>query len=125
MKVKTAELAGAALDWAVAKCEGIEMNGPYELPWVFCMREPDGSDGDAIPEYSINWSQGGPIIEHETIALFLGMEPEHGDVERWGAFSYRCGSDKTCYGPTPLVAAMRARVASKLGDEIEIPEELL
>ena len=27
-------------------------------------------------------------------------------------------------GPTPLIAAMRCYVASKLGDEIEIPTEL-
>jgi hypothetical protein len=27
-------------------------------------------------------------------------------------------------GPTPLIAAMRCYVASKLGDEIDIPEEL-
>jgi hypothetical protein len=28
-------------------------------------------------------------------------------------------------GPTPLIAAMRCYVASKLGDEVEVPEELL
>lgn len=29
------------------------------------------------------------------------------------------------YGPTPLIAAMRGHVASKLGDEVEVPEELM
>lgn len=29
------------------------------------------------------------------------------------------------YGPTPLIAAMRCFVASKLGDEVEVPDELL
>jgi hypothetical protein len=28
-------------------------------------------------------------------------------------------------GPTPLIAAMRCYVASKFGDEVETPEELL
>lgn len=28
-------------------------------------------------------------------------------------------------GPTPLIAAMRCYVASKLGDEVDIPEELI
>jgi hypothetical protein len=28
------------------------------------------------------------------------------------------------YGDTPLIAAMRCYVASKLGDEVEIPKEL-
>ena len=27
-------------------------------------------------------------------------------------------------GPTPLIAAMRCYVASKLGDEVEVPVEL-
>lgn len=27
------------------------------------------------------------------------------------------------YGPTPLIAAMRCYVASKLGEEVEIPDE--
>jgi hypothetical protein len=28
------------------------------------------------------------------------------------------------YGPTPLIAAMRCYVAAKLGDTVEIPEDL-
>jgi hypothetical protein len=28
------------------------------------------------------------------------------------------------YGPTPLIAAMRCYVASRLGDEVDVPEEL-
>ena len=28
-------------------------------------------------------------------------------------------------GPTPLIAAMRCYVASKLGDEVDVPEELV
>jgi hypothetical protein len=29
------------------------------------------------------------------------------------------------FGPTPLIAVMRCYVALKLGDEVEIPEELI
>ena len=28
------------------------------------------------------------------------------------------------FGPTPLIAAMRCYVSGKLGDEVDIPEEL-
>jgi len=42
------------------------------------------------------------------------MEPTFMVEEEWG-----------CYGPTPLIAAMRCYVASKLGEEVEAPEELL
>jgi hypothetical protein len=31
----------------------------------------------------------------------------------------------SAYGPTPLIAAMRCYVASKLGDEVDVPEELM
>jgi hypothetical protein len=95
--MKTSELTGAALDWAVAECEN-----------VYCF------DGSYTP--STDWSQGGPIIEREKIAI------------DWDGAAW-CASDNVnpiaCYGPTPLIAAMRCYVASKLGDTVDIPEELL
>jgi hypothetical protein len=30
-----------------------------------------------------------------------------------------------CRGPTPLIAAMRCYVASKMGDEVDVPDELV
>ena len=38
-----------------------------------------------------------------------------------------CNYDETikAYGTTPLVAAMRCYVASKLGDEVDVPVELI
>ena len=98
--MKTNKLTGIALDWAVAKCEGFPVR--------------DGFD-DNCPEYSTNWAQGGPIIERERIDVLY----EH-DL-RWIAVPQK-GIES--YGPTPLIAAMRCYVASKLGDEVDIPEEL-
>jgi len=40
----------------------------------------------------------------------------------WSANKYGTGYDEE--GFTPLIAAMRCYVASKLGDEVEIPEGL-
>jgi hypothetical protein len=104
--MKTCELQGAALDWAVMKCDGICKDFPAY--WV-----------DEYP--STDWAQGGPIIEREKLCITASVE---GD---WTAF---CVSDEMdmqwiCRGPTPLVAAMRCYVASKLGDEVEVPDELL
>jgi len=62
-----------------------------------------------------DWMQGGPIIERERIDVLY----EH-DL-RWIAVPQK-GIES--YGPTPLIAAMRCYVASKLGDEVEIPDEL-
>jgi hypothetical protein len=104
--MKTSELQGAALDWAVAKCEGEETfmhKGQLNTRWSANGYSP-----------STNWAQGGPIIEREGMAL-------HPAGKDWSSDIDRCYQQ---YGPTPLIAAMRCYVASKLGDEVEIPEEV-
>lgn len=120
MKVKTSELQGAALDWAVAKCEGYPMGIWYDEEELPMIRD------DEVPEWkpSINWAQGGPIIEREGIAI---------DCTRWddrvdGWVATLPMTDEAKYeepSPTPLVAAMRCYVASQLGDEVDVPDELL
>lgn len=105
--MKTSELQGAALDWAVAKC--VELVGCDDFDVGFIL------EGGYTP--STNWAQGGPIIEREKINL--GWVFCDGR-EFWTATMYLAESE----GSTPLIAAMRCYVASKLGDEIEIPEEL-
>jgi len=115
--MKTSELTGAQLDWAVSKCEGVNywhtLSGSY--PPV----------KQAVFAPSTDWAQGGPIIEREKIDL----QCWDFHSRPWKA-SIDGGTDAGIalyqeYGPTPLIAAMRCYVASKLGDEIEIPEELL
>ena len=101
--MKTSELTGAALDWAVAKCE---------KNWAF---EPDGCDS-----YSTDWQLGGPIIEKEGITVWARRDEWTG--ENWCAY---IRYDEEEFGTTPLIAAMRCYVASKLGDDVEIPEELM
>jgi hypothetical protein len=56
--MKTSELTGAALDWAVAKCEGLECTEDMGLLVV------EGADGYYSP--SMKWAQGGAIIERES-----------------------------------------------------------
>ena len=107
MKIKTAELTGTALDWAVAKCEGEEYRDRMEWDGI-------GQDYPAH-KYSTNWAQGGPIIEREKITISDALD-------EWVAGSK---GRLTYFGPTPLIAAMRCYVASKLGDEVDIPAELV
>jgi hypothetical protein len=105
--MKTSELTGAALDWAVAKCEGLAISD-RATKWR----------AENCPHlYSTDWSQGGPIIERERI----NVDPSPDSAE-W--YSYYDNNGKWCTGPTPLIAAMRCYVASKLGDEVEIPNKL-
>jgi hypothetical protein len=108
--MKTSELTGAALDWAVAKCEGGHI-GVADNNVFF-----DAHNGDGFTSFgpSTDWSQGGPIIERERF--------EFRQAKTGMLASYQGG--QTWFGPTPLIAAMRCYVTSKLGDEIEIPEEL-
>jgi hypothetical protein len=103
--MKTSELTGAALDWEVAQCEGFSVRNGFD---------------DNCPEYSTDWAQGGPIIEREGFEL-CRIESSAFGVE-WRA---QIDCDCRSYGPTPLIAAMRCYVASKLGDEVDVPEELL
>jgi hypothetical protein len=99
--MKTSELEDLALDWAVTKCEGYDHEVTSRV-W--------GMWG-----WATDWAQGGPLIERECITV--GPNP-------FGPAFAANLSDLDTYGPTPLIAAMRCYVASKLGDEVEIPEEL-
>lgn len=106
--MKTSELTGAALNLAVAHC--VEQSKPFP---IYCDGKPM-SKGD----YTTDWAQGGLIIEREQISIWArGSE--------WAAESFvHNHQGLESVGPTPLIAAMRCYVASKLGDEIELPEEL-
>ena len=113
LKTKTSDLTGPALDWAVAKCEYPEqsINTALGFPYLVFGRFNPSTD----------WAQGGPIIERENLSVM----PAAG--EGWRSYkTHRVDWAQQCYadGPTPLIAAMRCYVASKLGDEVEIPEEL-
>ena len=121
--MKTSELTGAALDWAVAKCEGLLCFG-YAANVVDRFALIDSDDHWELFEPSREWECGGPIIEREKISLehLPGAGDAGADV--WVATRVEGSSISEEQGPTPLIAAMRCYVASKLGDEIEIPEEL-
>lgn len=103
MKVKTFSLSGTALDWAVNQIEE-------------CCDDPNA------PLFSTNWAVGGPIIEKQEIALEPMTDSDYGD----GWLATLANGSAVCmeFGPTMLVAAMRCYVLSRLGDEIEVPNEL-
>jgi hypothetical protein len=114
--MKTSELTGAALDWAAAQAEGLLAFGHRKISDDCVITLSTGEFEIFKP--SSNWALAGPIIERECIELVL---------DGWGAWNAALrGGDKDdiAHGPTPLVAAMRCYVASKLGDEVDVPEEL-
>lgn len=108
--MKTSELTGAALDWAVAKCEGFGFDYLEPIKFIAAHLHDDFN-------FSTDWAQGGPIIERECIELAMYSDEWMGVIHMDdGSIEHK--ADK------PLIAAMRCYVASKLGDTVEIPEEL-
>lgn len=131
MKIKTAELIGPPLDWAVASCEGFLTGGFFhyrDLPFVTLKRgalhTAECDDDGNYPEWSpsTDWAQGGPIFEREIEAhekredsFFCAISPAKANKLNWLWVT----------GPTLLVAAQRCFVACKMGDEIDVPDELV
>lgn len=121
MKVKAAELSDAALDWAVAVINYKLVHG---VGYITCIPPGKGWVGRDEHRYSTDWAQGGPIIDLEKITLaYLKVD---GEI-RWEAryFDNNGRFRAMAYGPTPLIAAMRCFVASRLGDEVDVPDELV
>ena len=108
--MKTSQLIGPALDWAVAKCEGDTSIVQFS---------PLASSKHYFAP-SRKWAQGGPIIEREEIGF-----AKYGPNGSWKAVIGETPRGSPFYGPTPLIASMRCYVASKLGDKVDVPEELL
>lgn len=123
IEVKTAELIGPALDWAVAKsigayrgeylvCEGGEPWPAWIFPEWFPVKATTGAFSP-----SENWDQGGPLIAAHRVSVIYSDET--------------CGpcawTDSTApwHGSTPLISACRAIVAAKLGDVVSVPTELI
>jgi hypothetical protein len=108
-----ASLEGAALDWAVAKAEGVD---GYIVNESFMTRWTDDECEDGVDyHYSTDWAQGGPIIERDIAKI------ERFSDALWEATAYtKDAQDIVQSGPTPLIAAMRCYVASKLGDEVKL-----
>ena len=119
MKIKTSELNGLALDWAVAKCESVNAEA-FRLYY----RDAEG-DGNLEFHYSTNWAQGGPIIERENIEMKKGNPLYFPKGNEKGEHYENLWIAGKMNGPTPLIAAMRCYVASKLGDEVVVPDELM
>ena len=149
-QIKTAELVGAALDWAVAKCDGNAVSIiKYEYVTGYTNKctgtrrminaEPLCFDEDGEQfNPSTDWAQGGPIIEREGINLRAIRQDGHSMNGQWLS-AYDDGNTGSMVrwvkradwprhywqGTTPLIAAMRCYVASKLGDMVEVPKELI
>ena len=121
MKIKTSDLIGRPLDWVVQV--------------AFWSPESPGENPERYST-STSWALGGIIIETEGISLWHKLNVEYSESGKetrthlgWQAGAHylpqECRHRFDGFGPTPLIAAMRCYVQSKLGDEVEVPDELI
>lgn len=118
MKVKVNEAERETLDWMVVMAEwvGHEFVEKDRFLKIFLHQNRTGQGYC----YSRDWAKAGPIIERERI--YLSPFSDYWEAQG-GGVPYHDDTLQT--GPTPLIAAMRCFVASKLGDECDIPDELI
>jgi len=125
MKITPDKMDTLALDWSVGQCEKRKL---YLAKSKRLMTANYGAfnhrHGAPWYEPSSNWLQGGRIIERERLLI----QPEIGKEgvgNAWYAVSMN-GTDS--YGHTPLIAAMRCYVASRLTQagltEVELPPDI-
>jgi len=127
MKIKVAEATPLQLDWMVANLEGLTQFGPppgRSQASEFVLMHDD----DSALQYSTDWGAGGPIIDREDISIAVGAYDVDATpvVQGYAACTLynEIHDGPWIVGPTKLVAAMRCFVASRLGDEVELPQEL-
>lgn len=136
-KIKVSEVQGAVLDYLVAVCEGYtDWCGETEKFLAPC------KEYGWVPlcdlNYSTDPSKGIPILEQEGINLRAIRKEGHPLNGQWLA-AYDHGNTSTtvqwvkrldwpCHflaGPTLLVAGLRCYVVRSMGEEVEVPNELL
>lgn len=119
MKYKVCELEGVLLDAAVAelgdKAWRFSKDGTQVVDPARCLATSP----------STRWIEAGPIIEREQIGLTYIPTNDRGDEAFWCASILRDPASEHTklfegFHASPLVAAMRAFVASRLGEEIDL-----
>ena len=122
MKIKTQNLTGEALDWAVQKI--LFARQDYTKPWILERH----AAGDPCGSASTDWAQGGPIIEREGIETAPRYADDGKTITGWTAMMFNDARNPrpliVQHGDSLLVAAMRCVRLAYLGEEVELPEGL-
>lgn len=124
IEVKTSDLIGRALDYAVAVVEGHPLceeccSGTYALII--------GTGRGDLKEFSpsTDWSHGGPLIEKHMLRVKPHVST-NGVITSWVAdMTWPCATMPGRCGKTPLIAACRAIVMKELGAVVSVPKELM
>lgn len=130
MKVKTQNLIGPALDWAVATAKGYKTQMWHGYRYPGTPNEQIVSRGISIGERDDHGQIGYEATRPDVFVSLLneakiGVGPtEEGDIfpDKWIAAE---ADSPFFFGPTPEIAVARCYVASELGDEVNVPDELM
>lgn len=130
IEVKTADLEGVALDWAVAKAQDYKpclIEDDIGTPYWAVMARGDfylSNDGRSpVWSPSSDWNQGGPLIAAHGIGIQKDSDSCWVATDEWHVAFEAFTADQD--GKTPLIAACRVIVASALGDTVMVPKELM
>lgn len=128
MKVKTSDLTGPLLNWAAAKA--MASQGPgwqvsiYGVASVRLQAPTGGVIAPFMPGH--DWNHCGWLIEETEIGVRRNAPSSAGrEWEATPSITAKGAGGKWGYGPTPQIAVTRCFVASILGDEVDIPGELI
>ena len=132
VEMKTADLIGPSLDWAVAQVEGVKTlmmsprKGEPKAPFALFGSIALSIGGDDQSSYapSTCWHCGGPLIQQFGCDLNCLAPTNAWEANCWDS-AVPQPDLHICEGETPLIAACRAIVRAKLGDTVQIPAELL
>jgi Protein of unknown function (DUF2591) len=146
MKIKTGDLTGPVLDWAVAKVlfgdrivhkktwlqtedsyfKGSACDWCPDSAFVLLTTNWQGTKTSDIVPYSTDPAQAWPIIEREKINIVhLDETLPDAMAPHKACVGANIDGLYQLYGPTLLIATMRCFVTSKLGEEVDIPDELV
>ena len=130
--MKTAELTGVALEYCVIRLEHPQFIWGEDFGIHYASNQiviPSWKEPECYSPYS-GWAKCGPIIEREGISVHKNLGGSwrgtirHTEPHPLVPHPVLAGWTHQ-HGQTPLIAAMRCYVASKLGDEVKVPDELL
>lgn len=128
IEVKTADLAGEALGWAVGKSEGLELElvpPHYGNPWrVFARYQATATEHTKRFNPWEDWTLGGPLADRH--CKVVGFNKHIHEDGEWRAFAYKSGPllMRLAGGESLLVAICRAIVLLHRGETVQVPKEL-
>jgi hypothetical protein len=141
--VKVHNLKSPAIEWVLCQLEGCQIaRQPHSVHkdgfqiWPFSKpgEETCGAAGlltnrawsPSMPDY-LTGKAGDDIIDREKIGVECGygLHREHWRASAYVNYLYSSAQRHTMDASTRRLAAMRCYIASKHGDTVEVPEELL